>query len=123
MKAQTGKLMPSFRKEGVVDTTETLVWKLKDRTRYFNSSPPVVFKNVVIVGSSTPDGTTYDQNPPGDVQAFDVLTGKQIWSFHTIPQQGEFANDTWENESWKHVGHANVWPPITLYEYNDLAYL
>ena len=39
--------------------------------------------------------------PPGDVQAFDARTGEKVWEFHTIPQEGEYGNETWENEAWK----------------------
>jgi glucose dehydrogenase len=120
---KTGKLIPSFGREGIVDMTETLVRKVKDRTHYTNTSPPVVFKNLVIVGSTISDVLVYPQNPPGDVQAFDVRTGKFVWSFHTIPQAGEFGNDSWENESWKNTGHANVWSPMALDEKRGLVYL
>lgn len=121
--AKTGKLIPSFANEGVADMTESLVWKVKVPKDYDNTSPPVVYKNLVIVGSAVNDSSTYYQSPPGDVQAFDVRTGKLVWNFHTIPQQGEFGNETWENESWKYTGHANAWPPITVDERNGLVYV
>jgi glucose dehydrogenase len=121
--ATTGKLLPRFGKEGIVDMTETLVWKVKDRVHYNNDSPPVVYKNLVIMGSAVPDLQYYHQSPPGDVQAFDARTGKLVWSFHTTPQAGEFGNDTWENESWKYTGHANAWPPMALDEKRGLLYL
>lgn len=120
--AETGKLITSFGRDGIVDLTEHLVWKT-EKTDYTNSSPPVVYKNLVIVGSSVPDNLVFPQSPPGDVQAFDAVTGKFVWSFHTIPQAGEFGNDTWENESWKTTGHTNVWPPMTLDEKRGLLYL
>jgi quinoprotein glucose dehydrogenase len=44
---------------------------------------------------------------------YDVKTGKQRWIFHTIPQQGEEGNETWENESWKYTGNAGAWAPLT----------
>jgi len=120
--AATGEPISSFGREGSVDLTEHLVWKT-NKIDYHDTSPPVVFRNLVIVGSSVSDALVYPQSPPGDVQAFDVRTGKFVWSFHTIPQAGEFGNETWENDSWRSTGHANVWPPMALDEKRGLLYL
>jgi len=57
------------------------------------------------------------------VRAFDARTGRQVWTFHTIPQPGEFGNDTWKNDSWAFSGHTNVWAPMTLDEERGLVYL
>ena len=51
--------------------------------------------------------------PPGDVQAFDTRTGEKVWEFHTIPQEGEYGNETWESDAWKTSGAANVWATMT----------
>src|SRR5262249_16020545 len=58
-----------------------------------------------------------------DVRAYNARTGKLAWSFHTIPQPGEFGNDTWKNDSWASTGHTNVWAPMTLDEARGLLYL
>ena len=50
---------------------------------------------------------------PGDVHAFDVRTGKLRWTFHVIPRAGESGIETWENESWRYTGAANVWAPMS----------
>ena len=50
---------------------------------------------------------------PGDVHAFDVRTGKLRWTFHVIPRAGESGTETWENESWRYTGAANVWAPMS----------
>jgi len=47
--------------------------------------------------------------PPGHIRGFDVNTGEMKWIFHSIPQEGEVGNETWENDSWKVSGAANVW--------------
>ena len=52
-------------------------------------------------------------NAKGYVRGFDVRTGKRLWIFHTIPQPGEFGNDTWENDSWSYTGNTGVWAQIT----------
>ena len=55
--------------------------------------------------------------------AFDARTGRRVWTFHTIPQQGEFGNETWGDASWRFTGHTNVWAPMTLDDSRGLVYL
>jgi quinoprotein glucose dehydrogenase len=120
--AKTGKPVSSFGNNGVVDISEGLIWPI-NRLHYTQTSPPVVYKDLVIIGNGVGDRLVYKKDPPGDVRAFDARTGKQVWSFHTIPQTGEFGNDTWGEESWKFTGHTNVWAPLTLDENRGLLYL
>ncbi len=121
--AETGRPIAGFGSEGIADLTENLAWELQDKRHYFNTSPPVVYNDLIILGSAIPDSFVYPQNPPGDIQAFDVRTGDFVWSFHTVPQPGEFGNETWEDESWSRTGHANAWPPMTLDEERGLLYI
>ena len=99
-----------------------LRWRV-DPKQYTNTSPPIVYKNLVIVGNGVGDRLAYRQDPPGDVQAFDARTGSRAWMFHTVPAAGEFGVATWGNESWKITGHTNVWAPMTLDERRGLLYL
>jgi quinoprotein glucose dehydrogenase len=88
------------------------------------SSPPVVYKDLVIVGSSIPDRYQLKADPVGTVQAFNTHTGTRAWVFNTIPQSpSAFGADTWENESWRVNGHANVWAPMSLDEQRGLLYI
>ena len=59
----------------------------------------------------------------GYVRGYDVRTGKRLWIFHTIPQPGEFGNDTWEKDSWAYTGNTGVWAQISVDEELGLAYL
>jgi quinoprotein glucose dehydrogenase len=94
------------------------------RLRSQVTSPPVVFKNLVIVGSGVPDRLQYRSDPPGAVQAFDIRTGKRAWVFFPIPQSAsDPAIATWGDGSWKIAGHANIWAPMTLDEARGLLYL
>ncbi|WP_396206757.1 pyrroloquinoline quinone-dependent dehydrogenase [Gemmatimonas sp.] len=120
--AATGKPVPSFGTNGEIDLTATLRRRV-NQLHYTNTSPPVVYGNVVIVGNGVGDRLRYPYDPPGDVQAFDVHTGKRVWSFHTIPDAGEFGVDTWENDSWRVMGHTNVWAPMSLDEKRGLVFL
>ena len=113
----------SFGNDGIVD--------LKDGAVFGNGQPidletgeiglhatPTVVKDVVIVGSSFKEGTQVvtHNNTKGLVRAFDVRTGKLLWTFNTIPRPGEFGNDTWENDSWAVNGNTGVWTQITVDE-------
>lgn len=118
----TGEPIGSFGQRGEVDLTEGLIWDV-NKLHYTNTSPPMIYDNLVIVGSGMPDNRVYRNNPPGDVQAFDVTTGERVWSFHTIPQPGEYGNDTWEDESWSYTGSTNVWAPFTIDSERGLVYL
>ncbi len=120
--AETGKPVASFGENGVKDLSTGLLWEI-NKKHYTNTSPPVVYKDLVILGNGVADRLVYKKDPPGDVRAFHARTGKQVWSFHTVPQQGESGNDTCENESWKYTGHTNVWAPMTLDEERGLLYL
>ena len=62
-------------------------------------------------------------NTKGLVRAFDVRTGKMLWTFNTIPRPGEFGNDTWLNDSWAVNGNTGVWTQITVDEELGLVYL
>ena len=120
--AATGRPVDSFGTHGVFDLSKGLVWEI-NKTHYTNTSPPIVYKDLVILGNGVGDRLVYRNDPPGDIRAFDAHTGKQVWSFKPIPQPGEFGNDTWGNDSWSYTGHTNAWPPMTLDAARGLVYV
>ena len=89
--AATGKLRPGFADGGVLDLKPGA--DARPGEAYAITSPPAIFRNLVIVGALVPEETS--QGPSGDVRAFDAETGRQVWRFHTIPQPGEFGHETW----------------------------
>jgi quinoprotein glucose dehydrogenase len=124
--AKNGARIPSFGQDGVVDL------KLDDdQTMDLVTgeiglhSTPTVAKNVVIVGAAHKTGANPKsrRNEKGYVRGFDVRTGKRLWIFHTIPQPGEFGNDTWEKDSWAYTGNTGVWGQISADEELGLVYL
>jgi len=98
--AKTGRPIDGFGTAGSVDALEG-IRRPVPRTEYQLMSAPIVVGDVVIVGPVISDGPRYQLAPPGDVRGFDVRTGKERWTFHTVAQEGEFGNDTWEAGSWK----------------------
>ena len=112
--ATDGSLIPGFGDGGRVLLTEgfpnPVTHEMFDQT-----SPPVVFEDLVIVGSRVPDRIQKRFDTPGSVQAFDVHTGERRWVFYTVPQSNDaFGADTWEGGSWRFTGHANVWGLMSL---------
>ena len=120
--AVTGTPVTSFGTDGAIDLSQGLIWAI-NKKHYAQTSPPVIYKDLVILGNGVGDRLTYKNDPPGDVRAFDARTGKQMWSFHPIPQPGEFGNETWKDGAWKFTGHTNVWAPMTLDAERGLLYL
>jgi len=119
---RTGRPVPSFGTQGEIDLTRDLRWPVT-RTHYGNTSPPVVWRDLVIVGSAVPDRMVYERDPPGDVQAFDVRTGARIWRWQSIPDTGEPGSETWKDGANERTGHGNVWAPFTVDTARGLVYL
>ncbi|MBW8861088.1 MAG: PQQ-binding-like beta-propeller repeat protein [Acidobacteria bacterium] len=130
LNAKNGSMIQSFGDGGVVDLKKGAVFGKGqqidvDTGEIGLHATPTVVKDVVIVGSSFKEGTQVvtHNNTKGLVRAFDVRTGKLLWTFNTIPRPGEFGNDTWENESWATNGNTGVWTQITVDEELGLVYL
>src|SRR5258705_96496 len=120
--AKTGKPVPTFGNEGRIDLTLGMRRPI-DRDYYTMSSPPVIIRGVIVVGSSVMDWWGHRPSPPGDVRGFDVVTGRLLWTFHTVAQEGEPGVETWEKDSWKEAGNANVWAPMSADEELGYVYL
>ena len=61
--------------------------------------------------------------PAGDTRAFDAITGKLVWTFHTVPRPGEFGYDTWEENSAKNRSGVNVWGYMSLDVERGILYM
>jgi quinoprotein glucose dehydrogenase len=85
------------------------------------TSPPAVFENLVIVGTLVPEDRP--RGPSGDVRAFDVRTGREVWRFHTVPRPGEFGHETWADGTWERRTGVNVWSSMSVDEARGLVFL
>src|SRR5882724_10327751 len=117
--ARTGESVASFGVNGAVDLKEGLGRDPKTISLVQSITPGRVFEDLLILGSATNQGYG---SAPGDLRAFDVRTGKLVWSFHTIPHPGEFGYETWPKDAWKKVGGANVWGELSLDEKRGIVY-
>jgi quinoprotein glucose dehydrogenase len=115
LNAKTGLPVIGFGENGVVDLREGLDRPLvpvdRENDRIGSSSPPIVVGDVVVVGTAFPAGGAppSEANAPGWVRGYDVWTGELRWVFHTIPQAGEFGEETWEDESLSYTGNGGAW--------------
>jgi quinoprotein glucose dehydrogenase len=118
--ARTGKSILEFGKNGLVDLRAGLGRDPKSLTLVQSGTPGRIFGNLIILGSATNE--EYESGP-GDIRAYDVLTGQLVWTFHTIPHPGEFGYETWPKDAWKTVGGANDWSGMSLDEKRGIIYV
>ncbi len=113
--ATTGTPCQDFGSKGSVNLLDGIE-RVIDPWEYTVTSSPTIVGDHVIVGSTLADEVRRIQ-PSGAVRAYHARTGAPVWRFNTIPQQGELGTETWEQESWRITGGANVWSTMTA----DLA--
>ena len=118
--ALTGKLILSFGDRGKIDLHNGLG---RDISNLFitATSPGIIYGTKLIMGSRVDEGP---DAAPGHIRAYNVITGKQEWIFHTIPQPGEFGYDTWEDTiAYKKIGGANSWAGFSLDEKRGIVFV
>jgi quinoprotein glucose dehydrogenase len=122
LNANTGKPVPGFGSGGKVDLHEGLGEGLDHDVNNLSvtaTSPGIIYKNVLIIGSSVSES---GDAAPGHMRGFDVVTGKLLWVFHTIPQPGEFGYDTWPPGAYQKMGAANNWGGLAVDEKRGMVY-
>jgi quinoprotein glucose dehydrogenase len=115
--AQTGVPVPGFGDNGVVDLKLDMDQEMDLITGEVGlHAAPVIAEGVILVGAAHVSGSRPEsfRNQKGFVRGFDVRTGERLWIFHTIPQPGEFGNETWENNSWEYTGNTGVWAQMSV---------
>lgn len=120
--ATTGIPIKSFGVNGMVDLHEGLSEGLDTDLQNLSvvaTSPGVVYKNLLIIGSTVSESAN---SAPGHVRAFDIITGKLKWIFHTIPHPGELGYDTWPKDAYKKFGGANCWSGLAVDEKRGAVY-
>ncbi len=118
--AKTGVPNEQFGEHGVVNlNTPEILQGLPGSNGL--SSPPIVYRNLVITGGRTQEVPT--RGPSGDVRAWDVHTGRLVWTFHSIPRPGEPWHDTWPAESWRNRSGVNVWGFLTVDAERGIVYM
>ncbi len=120
--AGSGRPIPSFGRDGAADLASDLLWPVNP-IEVNSTSPPAIWRDMVIVGSAIGDDIIYRGDPPGHVQAFDARSGKRLWRWDPIPPPGDPARASWGGDAAERTGHANVWSFITVDTARGLIYL
>ena len=124
LNARTGETVTSFGTDGRVDLRDGLAaegWDIAEVRPLHTSNPGRVFRDLMIV-SLPAQGAGY-ASTPGDVQAYDVVTGELEWVFHSIPHEGEFGYDTWPKGAQPTAGGVHNWSEMTVDEENGIAFI
>jgi len=125
--ADTGQPDPEFGENGIVDLKKDWDQDIADLETGEAGvhSAPAISGNTIIIGAAFREGFTPKDknNTKGYIRAFDVRTGKRLWTFHTIPKPGEYGYDTWLNNSADTTGNAGVWTQVSIDPELNLAYL
>jgi quinoprotein glucose dehydrogenase len=117
--ARTGDSIDTFGDHGSVDLREGLGRDPNTIRQIGSGTPGKIFGDLLLMGSAT--GEEYE-SPPGDLRAYNVVTGKMAWIFHTVPHPGEPGYETWPPDAWKYIGGTNTWGEISIDEKRGIAY-
>jgi quinoprotein glucose dehydrogenase len=120
LEARTGRLMPGFGKSGQVDIKEGLGRDVNNLYAV-STTPGVVFKNLLFLPMRVGEGPA--PAAPGHIRAYDIRTGRIVWTFHTIPRASEEGADTWPPDAWQYIGGANCWAGMALDEQRGIVFV
>ena len=118
LNANTGLPDAAFR-GGRIDMTDGIPRADRELLDYSGAvplgtvSPPIVVGDVLVVNQITSNRPHYKERPPTWVRGYNIRSGQLIWTFHTIPQGGEFGVETWQEESWRYTGNGGVWTQMS----------
>ncbi len=108
LEADTGRPVATLGDDGRV-----LMTRAGDRAgRFSDGSGPLVVGEVVVVAGlrgGAGDRAQVMEREPEDITAFDVRTGRHVWTFHVVPQGDEFGTETWGEASWRYSGDIGTW--------------
>ena len=118
--AVNGIIRKEFGQGGFIDLRKDLDGDYPYGSASGNAAP-TIYKDLLITSMRVSEGS---DALPGHIRAFDVITGKRKWIFHTIPRPGEPGYETWEDkDAWKRVGGANNWAGMALDEKRGIVYV
>src|SRR5438093_834108 len=118
--AQTGKPCNGFGNRGAIDLRKGVAdgWP---KAQYDVTSPPAIYRDLVITGAAVQEYPS--KGPSGAVRAFDVRTGKLVWTFDTVPQPGQLGHETWEGDGWRDRSGTNVWSIMSVDTEHGMIFL
>ncbi|MBE9462361.1 PQQ-binding-like beta-propeller repeat protein [Dyadobacter subterraneus] len=120
LNADTGELIANFGEQGRINLKEGVERPGAD-DYILSNTPNTIFKNLIITGTRVSESETALL---GDIRAFDVVTGRKIWTFHTIPEKGEPGYETWlKQPARQNIGGANSWAGMAIDRKRGIVYI
>ncbi len=119
--AETGKTIETFGEAGKVDLRLGLHRDVTGVRALQTGNPGRIYDNLIII--SLPAGGAQYISSPGDTHAYDVRTGKLVWTFHSVPEKGEVGADTWPETALATGGGVHNWSELTVDEARGIAYI
>lgn len=116
--AVTGKLRSSFGEKGRINLKTGIERPTAD-DYVVSNTPNAIFEDKIIVGTRVSES---ESALLGDIRAYDVRTGKRIWTFRTIPDVGEMGATTWPAQARHNIGGANSWAGMALDRQRGILY-
>ena len=116
--AKTGQVVPGV---GVIDLVNGIMDRIPGGEAYTIASPVAVYKNLAIFPGRTGEHNRW--GIPGDLRAFDLLTGKQVWRFHTVPHPEDPNFGTWGLNGWQDRKGPGSWQPLTVDNERGLVFV
>jgi quinoprotein glucose dehydrogenase len=118
--ARNGKASESFGNGGRVDIKEGLG---RDVSKLYvaSTTPGTLYRDLLVLPLRVGEGPA--PAAPGHLRAYDVRTGKIVWTFHTIPYPGEEGYDTWPPDAWKYIGGVNCWAGMAIDEKRGILFV
>ena len=102
-----GRPCAQFGGSGAIDLSQGV--RLRGRGNYLVTSPPAIYRDLVIVGSAIGDNGAVELER-GVVRAFDARTGALRWSWDPIPTKDNEARARgWDPNAARRTGAANAW--------------
>ena len=114
----TGRLIKAFGKQGRVDLREGLGREPEELATYL-TTPGIVYKDLIITGFRTAETLPA---APGAIRAYDVRTGRLVWTFNLVPRPGEPGHETWPEDAWTRTGGVNAWAGFALDDERGIVY-
>jgi quinoprotein glucose dehydrogenase len=117
--ALTGKPVTNFGQNGRINLKEGI--ERPNADDYVTSNTPnTIYRNLIIVGVRVSESETALL---GDIRAYDVQTGKKVWTFRTIPQNNEHGANTWPIHARQNIGGANAWAGMAIDRARGIVYI
>lgn len=117
--ATTGKPAPGFGgAQGYINIRDAFASR---EVNYDITSPPLIYRNLLITGPGTQEFGAH--GPSGDPRAYDIITGKLVWRFRTVPQPGERNGGSWGEAGWKDRAGPSSWGMYSLDEKTGTVFI